>query len=126
LGLGRRLRDGADDEAARLVRRQQLLQLVAQQLPPGLVLDTLRDADVRVLRQVHEQAPGDRDLRREPRALGADRILDHLDEQRLPLGQDLLDRLGAVRAGRRAAALLPDVGYVQERRALQADLDERR
>ena len=103
--------------------RQQRLQLAAQALALGLVLDPLRDADVRVLRQVHEQAPGKAHLRRQPRALGADRVLDHLHEQRLALVQDLLDRL--VLAAVAVLPVLPDVGDVQERRALQPDLDER-
>ena len=38
---------------------QQVLQPLAQVLALGLVLDALRDADVRVLRQVDEQAAGD-------------------------------------------------------------------
>src|SRR5262249_23154485 len=85
-------------------------------------LDALRDADVRVLRKIDDEAPGDRDLRRQPRALGADGILDYLHEQRLALGQDALDRLRL----RVAVPFLPDVGDVQEARAVQADLDERR
>ena len=76
---------GADDEAPGLAFGQQLLQLVAQQLPLGLVLDPLRDADVGILGKIDDQPPGDRDLGRKPRALGADRVLDHLHEQRLAL-----------------------------------------
>ena len=94
----------------------------AQQLALGLVLDALRDADVRVLRQVDEQAPGEADLRRQARALRADRILDDLHEQALALVQDALDRALAAVA---VLAMLPDVGDVQERGALEADLDER-
>jgi hypothetical protein len=49
-------------------------------------------------------------------------ILDDLHEDRLALVQDALDRaLGAAVA---VLAVLPDVGDVQERRALEADLDE--
>jgi hypothetical protein len=96
------------------------VQLLAQVLALGLVADALRDADVRVLRQVHEEPAGDRDLRREPRALAADGVLHDLDEERLALAQDPLDGLGlAVAVARR-----PDVGHVQEGRARQADLDE--
>ena len=103
---------------------RQLLELLAQELPAALVLDALRDADVRVLRQVHEEAPGDRDLRREAGALGSDRVLDHLHHDRLPLGEDLLDRARR-RGGLAVLALLPDVGDVQERGPLEPDLDER-
>src|SRR5262245_51905753 len=123
LGVGGALGDGADDVAAALVGRQALLELLAQKLAAALVLDALRDADVRVLRQVHEQAPGDRDLRREAGARGPDRVLDHLHHDRLSLGEDLLDRARR-RAGLAVLAFLPDVSDMQERRALQPDLDE--
>src|SRR6266700_4385653 len=124
LRLGRVLRHGADDEASGLAFGQQQQQLVAQELTLGLVLDPLRNADVGILGKIDDQPPGDRDLGRKPRALGADRILDHLHEQRLALGEDFLDRL----AGRAVDALplLPDVCDVQERGALEADLDESR
>ena len=107
-------------------RRHARAQLLAQL---GRA-DLLRDADVIVLRQEDEEAPGDRDLRRQPRALGADRILDHLHRQRLPFEDDALDRRRRHGAGRMVAARRPavdeDVGNVQERGALEADLDERR
>jgi hypothetical protein len=73
LALGRGLGHRADDEAAAVALGQQVLQPAAQLLALGLVLDALRDADVRVLRQVDEQAAGEAHLRRQPRALGADR-----------------------------------------------------
>ena len=53
--------------------------------------------------------------------LGADRVLDHLHQQRLPFREDALDRLCPG-----LAVALPDVGDVQEGGALQADLYERR
>src|SRR5262245_5155121 len=125
LGVGRALRDGADDVAAALVGREQVLQLLPQELAAALVLDALGDADVRVLREIHEEPPGDRDLRREAGALAPDRVLDHLHHDRLTLGENPLDR--ARGRGRFAVlALLPDVGDVQERGALEPDLDERR
>ena len=120
--VGRGLGHRADDEAARDALGQQRLQLHAQQLALGLVLDALRDPDVRVLRQVDEQAAGEADLRRQARALRADRILDHLHEQALPFVQDALDRTLADVA---VLAVLPDVGDVQERGALEPDFDER-
>ena len=123
LALGRGLRHRADDEAAGVSVRQQQLELAAQAFALGLVLDALRDADVRILRQVDQEPARQAHLRRQARALGADRVLDHLHEQRLALVQDLLDgaRIGAAVA---VLPVLPDVGDVQERRALEADLDE--
>ena len=124
LALGGGLRHRADDEAAGVAFGQQQLQLLAEDLALGLVADPLRDADVRVLRQVDEKPSGEADLRGKAGALGADRVLDHLDEQRLALVQDLLDR-ARVAAAVAVLPMLPDVGDVQERRALEADLDER-
>src|SRR5258708_1616930 len=96
---------------------------LAQVLALGLVLDALRDADVRILRQVHQEPSRDRHLGGEPRTLAADGILDDLDQQRLAFGEDLLDRL---RFAGGAVARRPDVRDVEERRAREAHLDERR
>ena len=119
LVLARGFGERAHDEAAFLLRRQELLQPVAQLCAAVLVLDLLRDADVRIVRQVDEQPPGERDLRREARALRADRVLDHLHLHGLPFGQDFFYRLARL-------AVFPDVGHVQERGALEADVDEGR
>ena len=133
-GVGGVLGVGAQDEAAAAgalgrLGRQRLhppAQLVAQR--GG---DLLRHAHVVVLRQEHQHAPRQTDLRRQPRALAADRVLDDLHHQRLALEHLLFDgfgrRAGAV--GRQAVAidgLLPQVGHVQEGRALQPDVDEGR
>ena len=60
LALGRGLGHRAHDEAAGAsLRAAACCSLLAQALALGLVLDPLRDADVRVLRQVDEQPPGD-------------------------------------------------------------------
>ena len=124
LPLARGLRHGADDESAGQALGQELLQFLAQILALGFVLDALRDADVRVLRQEHQQPTGQAHLGRQARALGADRVLDHLHQQGLALVQDALDRLAVVAVA--VLAMLPDVGDVQERGAFEADLDERR
>ncbi len=123
LGLVRVFRRGPDDEAATLVGRHQALQPRLELHALALALDALRNADVRILRQVDQQAPGDADLRRQPRALGAQRILDHLHQQRLALEQQLLDRRRVARA-LGVGARLPEVGHVKEGGALQADVDE--
>ncbi|MNT04563.1 hypothetical protein D3C72_1391460 [compost metagenome] len=81
---------------------------------------------MRVLRQVHQRAPGDAHLRGQPRALGADRVLDHLHHQRLAFEQGLLD--GQLGGGAVAVGIpwMPDIGHVQEGGALQADVDKGR
>src|SRR5574343_556246 len=111
---------GADDVAARRAVRQLLFQPRLQAEAVGLVLDFLRDADVFFLRQVHQETAGQADLRRQPRTLGADRVLDHLHQHGLAFKQHLLD---ALRLGR-VLALLEYIGDVQEGGALQADFDE--
>ncbi len=118
-GLGH----GADDVAALVLGRQHLLQLGAQGLALFFVLDALRDADVRLLRQIHQQASGETQLRGKARAFGADGVLDDLHQQALSLEQHLLDGLGGIVA---VGAVLPDVGDMQEGGALQPDVDERR
>ena len=112
---------GADDEAARLVGRHQAGDLFAQRLALGLGLDALRDADMFFLRQIDQHAAGDGNLRGQAGALGADRILDDLDDDALALRKDAFDRP----FGRRFARL-PDVGHVQEGGALEPDVDEGR
>ena len=77
---------------------------------------------MRFLRQQYEETAGKADLRRQPGALGADRVLDHLHHHRLAFEQHLFD---ALRLGR-VLALLEDVGDVQEGGTLEADLDEGR
>src|SRR5688572_29755868 len=87
-----------------------------------LVVDALRYADVRFLRQVHEEAASNTDLGRKARPFCSYRILDHLNDQILPFSEQLLDR----RAARAVLSAAPDVGYVKECSALAADIDERR
>ena len=115
-----RLGHGADDVSARLALWQLPLELLLEGLSFGLVLDALRHGDMRIARQVHQKTAGNRNLGGESRALGSDRILEHLHHHRLALGQDPLDGLLRVAV----AALLPDVRHVQEGRAIEADVDE--
>ena len=72
------------------------------------------------LRQVHQEAAGQRYLGGQARALGADRILDHLHQHGLAFEQHFFD---ALRLGR-VLALLQHIGDVQEGGALQADFNE--
>ena len=112
---------GADDEAAGFVGRHQAGDLFAQRLALGLGLDALRDADMFFLRQVDQHAAGNGNLRRQPGALGADRVLDDLDDDALAFRKNAFDRP----FGRRFARL-PDIGHVQEGGALEPDIDEGR
>ena len=120
---------GPEDEAAALLA-SQALQARAQFV--ALVLrDFLRHPDVIILRQKDQHASGDADLGREPRALAADRVLDHLHHQCLALEHLFLDwhlRLRAAhRRGRFAIGLaMPDIGHMQEGRALEPDIDKGR
>ncbi len=146
-GIGRVFAVGAQDEATGARRHDAAAvgrcRSFDQHLHAGtqrvalVRWNLLRHADVIVLRQKDQQASGDADLRREARALGADRVLDDLDEKRLPFEHLLLDR-----HDRTTAAMVPlrhlgacaraggkrrnDVGHMQERRALQADIDKGR
>ena len=109
----------ADDHAAGGGR--DLLEDVLQPLPLG-VLQPARDAETFAVRDVDEESAGQRDLRRQPRALRLHRVLDGLDE-------DLLSALDQV--GDLLAVTLPlelgddDLVDVEEPVPLEADLDER-
>ncbi|OQC01913.1 MAG: hypothetical protein BWX79_02862 [Alphaproteobacteria bacterium ADurb.Bin100] len=124
---------GAQDEAAARLTGQRL-QARTQRLPLR-GRDLLRDADVVVLRQEHQQAPGDADLGGQPGALGADRVLDHLHQQDLTFEHLPFDRQGArIRPRRTGGFALAgtgakgshEIGHVQEGGALQPDIDEGR
>ena len=93
------------------------------------VVEPARDADALAGRRVDHVAPGDRQLHREPRALGLERVLDDLDDDLLPG----LEQVGDARAGLLAAAALHlldarqhDLVDVQEAVLLEPEVDERR
>ncbi len=79
-----------------------------------------RNADVLVLRQVHEKAPGQRNLGGKARAFGVDWIFNYLNQHRLAFKQHVLDALGFFRI----LTLLQHVDDVQKSRPLQADVDK--
>ena len=92
----------------------------------GRIFDALRYADVGVERHQHEIAAGERDVRRQPRALGRDRIFRNLHQQRLALVHEVADvLLHRIRFGD-ADARRVDVARVQKSGTTQADVDERR
>ena len=118
--LGRSLGGRADDHAA--LRQLDPLEDVAQTCPL-VVVEPARDADALALRDVDDEAAGQRDLGGEARALRLHRVLDRLDEDLLAAADQVLD------AATVAAALelgADDLVDVEEAVLLEADLDERR
>ena len=123
------LRGGADDHAA--LAHVDLLRGPPQAVAL-LVLEPARHADALALRHVHEVAPGDRELHRQARALGLQRVLDRLDQDLLAGLQELGDALALAGAAAAAAAARhldareDHVVRVQEAVLVEADVDERR
>ena len=117
---------GAHDRAAAV--EVQALDLLAQPLAL-LVVEALGDADALAGRRVDHVAPGDRQLHREPRALGLERVLDDLDDDLLARLEDVADALAALLpapAARDVDARQHDLVDVQEAVLLEPDVDERR
>src|SRR3984893_14091142 len=96
------LRHGADDEprAGRPVPVDQLAQPAALLL----VLDPAGDADVVHRRHEDQVPPGQGDVAGDARALGADGVLHHLDQDLVALLEQVLDLRAALAV---AVALLP-------------------
>ena len=117
---------GADDRAGAL--EVELGGLLAQPLAL-LVVEPARDADALAVRGVDHVAPGDREVHRQPRALGLQRVLDDLDDDLLAglehVGDLAAVAPGAAAAARRLDARQHDLVDVQEAVLLQADVDER-
>jgi hypothetical protein len=96
-----------------------------------LVLEPARDADALSLRHVHEVAPRDRELHRQARALGLQRVLDRLDQDLLAGLQELRDALAlaaaaaATPSARDLNAGEDNVIRVEEAVLVEADVHER-
>ena len=87
-----------------------------------VVVEPARDAEAVAVRLVDDEAAGERDLGREPRALRLHRVLDRLHHDRLATADQVLDLLAvtlALELGR------DDLVDVEEAVLLEADLDER-
>ncbi len=115
---------GTDDRPS--LADLELGRLAAQALAL-FVLQAPRDADALAGRGVHHVAPGDRQLHRQARALGLQRVLDDLHHDLLPW----LEQLGDLATAAASALGRLDAGEhylidVQEAVLLQADVDERR
>ena len=87
-----------------------------------VVLEPARDAEALAVRDEDDEAAGQRDLGREPRALRLHRVLDGLDEDVLAALDQILDLARALAALELGADDLVDV---EEAVLLEADLDER-
>ena len=128
---------GAQNEATGLVACfavlrsgfSQSLQALAQSLAL-LERDFLGHANVLVLRQEHQQAARNADLRRQACAFGPNRVFDDLHQERLTLKHLLLNRHDggwlALVVGVASGHAAHEVGHMQERGTLKANVDERR
>ena len=128
----RTLRRGAHDVATGLIGLQEQARGFAQALPFGLIFDARGNADAASLGHVDEIPRRNGDERGEPRALGPQRILEHLHQDFATLGHQFLDVLGAglghrfIRLAILADGRMHDVGSMQKRGALQSDIHEGR
>ena len=113
------LRAGADDVAAGIFG-QQGFEAGTQFVAFFFVFDALGNADVVVLRQIHEKAAGQGDLGGKARAFAVNRVFNHLHQDGLPFKQHMLDALGFLRL----LPLFEHVHDVQKGGALQADVDK--
>src|SRR5690606_39531204 len=93
---GQLLADGADDDAAGIVR-QDLPRERAQPRALFPILDLAAVADVLGVRHVDEEPAGQRDLRGDAGPFGPDRLLGALDDDTLPFLDPLLDERVAAR-----------------------------
>ena len=87
-------------------REIELGGLLAQALAL-LVVEPARDADALAVRGVHHVAPGDRQIHRQTRALGLQRVLDHLDDDLLARLEHVGDVARPSRPAPRARAAAP-------------------
>ncbi len=92
VGLGAPAGRGADDDAAaEAMLLAELLDDAAQAVALVARFDLAGHADVIDRRHEDEKPPGERRVRRQPRALGAQRLLGDLDDDFLAFLEELLD-----------------------------------
>ena len=120
--LLRPLRRRAANEAAGVVLAQEILHDAAQPRPLRLAFDALRHPADFAIRHEHLIHGRNGDVRGQPRPLRAQRVFDDLHHQILALVESQLDLLVAGAA--EVAGV--EVRHMQKRRALQADVHERR
>src|SRR5207247_5182361 len=88
-----------------------------------LVVEPPRDAETVAVWLVDDEAAGQRDLRREPRALRLHRVLDGLNHDRLAAADQVLNFLAVPRLPFELGG--DDLVHVEKAVLLEADLDER-
>ena len=115
----RRFNRGAHDKAA-LPPLVESGDRLAQRLPLFLRGDFDGHANFIRRRQKDEKTRGDGNLHRQPRALAANRVFQHLHQKRLPLAQHVADAL------RRLVAAAHHILHMQKTGALQANINKRR
>ena len=101
--------------------RQQRVKPLAQGVAVKFVVNALRNADVVILRQMHQKPPCQRNLRGKSRPFAVNRVFNHLHQQRLPFKQNVFNAL----IGFRVLPLLHNIHNVQKRRPLQAHVHKR-
>ena len=89
------LGDRSGNETAALIRRNRLPYANAQGFALALIIDSLTDADMGVQRQIDQESPRDRQMRRQSRPFGTDRILDDLNHQAITFVEQPLNRQGS-------------------------------
>ena len=108
--------------------RSSFRRLLAEPVALGIV-EPPRDADALAVRRVHHVAAGDRQIHRQPRPLGLQRVLDDLDNDLLAGLQHLGDLAavppGAAAPAGRLDARQHDLVDMQEAVLLEPDVDER-
>lgn len=113
----RRFNRGAHDKAA-LPPLVESGDRLAQRLPLFLRGDFDGHANFIRRRQKDEKTRGDGNLHRQPRALAANRVFQHLHQKRLPLAQHIAD------AFRRLVATAHHIFHVQKSGALQTNINK--
>ena len=84
------------------------------------VFNSLRNADMRIARQVNELAPGQRDRGRKASTFGSDRILCDLNHQGLPFMQNMFDGFGFTVLG----VCFKQIRHMQKAGSLKTDVHE--
>jgi len=119
----RTLGHGTHDPAATIAG--EFFHCLTQALPFVLIFDSRRHADTPALRHVHEESRRQCHIGRQPGTLGAERIFQHLNEDRVAFVDKITDAVKSLRldAGFQTRRR-HDVRGVQKCRTIKTDFDE--